>query len=137
MKIAKIYLLIWRSVKRSHYFLGEGTESRRYLTLLAYCCLMILLYSYSLPAGKGESSVTSLFFLFPSQLLATPSVPVGFKGRVGIKAHEVKHLRAMWETQVQSLGREDPLEKEMAIHSSTLAWKIPRTEEPGGLQSME
>ena len=48
----------------------------------------------------------------------------------------VKHLLAMQETQVQSLGREDPLEKEMAPHSSTLAWKIPWTEEPGRLQSM-
>ena len=48
----------------------------------------------------------------------------------------VKHLPAVRETQVQSLGWEDPLEKEMATHSSTLAWKIPRTEEPGGLQSM-
>ena len=42
----------------------------------------------------------------------------------------------MWETRVRSLGREDPLEKEMATHSSTLAWKIPWMEEPGGLQSM-
>ena len=42
----------------------------------------------------------------------------------------------MWETQVQSLGQEDLLEKEMATHSSILAWKIPWTEEPGGLQSM-
>ena len=48
----------------------------------------------------------------------------------------VKHLLAMWETQVQSLDREDPLEKEMATHSSTLAWKIPWMEEPGRLQSM-
>ena len=48
----------------------------------------------------------------------------------------VKHLPAMRETQVQFLGREDPLEKEMAIHSSTLAWKIPWTEEPDRLQSM-
>ena len=40
------------------------------------------------------------------------------------------------ETQVQSLGQEDPLEKEMAIHSNILAWEIPWTEEPGGLQSM-
>ena len=45
----------------------------------------------------------------------------------------VKHLSTMRETWVQSLGREDPLEKEMAIHSSTIAWKIPRTEEPGRL----
>ena len=48
----------------------------------------------------------------------------------------VKHLPAMQEAWVQSLGREDPLEKEMATHSSTLAWKIPWTEEPGRLQSM-
>ena len=48
----------------------------------------------------------------------------------------VKHLPAMWETWVQSLGQEDSLEKEMATHSSTLACKIPWTEEPGRLQSM-
>ena len=48
----------------------------------------------------------------------------------------VKHLSTMQETRVRSLGREDPLEKEMAIHSSTIAWKIPCTEEPGRLQSM-
>ena len=51
-------------------------------------------------------------------------------------AQTVKRLPAMWETWVRSLGREDPLEKEMAIHSSTLAWKIPWTEEPNRLQSM-
>ena len=48
----------------------------------------------------------------------------------------VKRLPAMRETQVQSLGQEDPLEKEMATHSSTLAWKIPWMEEPGRLQSI-
>ena len=48
----------------------------------------------------------------------------------------VKRLSMMQETQVRSLGWEDPLEKEMAIHSSTIAWKIPWTEEPGRLQSM-
>ena len=47
-----------------------------------------------------------------------------------------KELPANLETQVQSLGREDPLEKEMATHSSILAWEIPQTEEPGRLQSM-
>ena len=46
-------------------------------------------------------------------------------------AQMVKHLPPMWETQVQSLGGEDPLEKEMATHSSIRAWKIPWTEEPG------
>jgi len=48
----------------------------------------------------------------------------------------VKHLPAMWETQVRSLGWEDPLEKEMATHTSILAWKIPWTEEPGRLHPM-
>ena len=51
-------------------------------------------------------------------------------------AQTVMHLPAMWETRVRFLGQEDPLEEEMAIHSSTLAWKIPRTEEPDRLQSM-
>ena len=51
-------------------------------------------------------------------------------------AQTVKHLSPMLKTQVRSLGREDPLEKEMATHPSALAWKIPWTEEPGGLQSM-
>ena len=51
-------------------------------------------------------------------------------------AQRVEHLPTMWETRVQSLGWEDLLEKEMATHSSILAWKIPWMEEPGGLQSM-
>ena len=50
-------------------------------------------------------------------------------------AQTAKHLPAVQETQVRSLGREDPLEKEMATQSSILAWRIPWTEEPGGLQS--
>ena len=48
----------------------------------------------------------------------------------------IKNLLAMQETQVRSLGQEDPLEEGMAIHSSVLSWRIPRTEEPGGLQSV-
>ena len=51
-------------------------------------------------------------------------------------AQRVKRLPAMQETWGRSLGQEDPLEKEMATHSSTLAWKIPWTEKPGRLQSM-
>ena len=56
---------------------------------------------------------------------------MGFPGGSG-----VKHPPAMQETQVRSLGQEDPLEKEMATHSSTLAWKILWTEKPGRLESM-
>ena len=51
-------------------------------------------------------------------------------------AQRLKCLPGMQETRVQSLGQEDPLEKEMATHSNTLAWRIPRREEPGRLQSM-
>ena len=56
--------------------------------------------------------------------------------QTSLMAQMVKHLSTMQETRVWSLGREDPLEKEMAIRSSTIAWKIPWTEEPGRLQSM-
>ena len=58
---------------------------------------------------------------------------MGFPGGSG---GMVKNLTAMWETWVRSLGQEDPLEKGMATHSSILAWKIPWTEDPGGLKSM-
>ena len=65
----------------------------------------------------------------------------GFKmalsmGRASLVAQTVKHMPTMWETWVQSLGQEDLLEKEMAPHSSILAWKIPWTGEPGRLQSV-
>ena len=56
--------------------------------------------------------------------------------RATLEVQAVKNLPAVQETWVRSLGSEDPLEKEMATHSSILAWGIPRTEEPGGLQSM-
>ena len=58
------------------------------------------------------------------------------KERTSLVAQMVKRLFKMWEAQVRALGWEDPLEKKMAIHSSTIAWKIPWTEEPGRLQSM-
>ena len=61
----------------------------------------------------------------------SPGVGEGFPG-----GSDVKNLPAMQETQVPSLGQEDSLEKGMATHSSTLAWRIPWTEGPGGLQSM-
>ena len=52
-------------------------------------------------------------------------------------SQRVKNLPTIWETWLRSLGWEDPLEMEMATHSNMLAWRIPWTEEPGGLQSME
>ena len=59
-----------------------------------------------------------------------------FTKETSLVAQTVQRLSTMRETWVQSLGWEDPLEKEMAIHSSTIAWKIPWTEEPDMLQSM-
>ena len=60
-------------------------------------------------------------------------MPVKMKWEASLVA---QNLPAMWETWVRSLGREDPLEEGMATHSSVLAWRIPWTEEPRGLQSM-
>ena len=59
-----------------------------------------------------------------------------FVTRASLVAQRLKRLPGMWETGVWSRGREDPLEKELATHSSTLAWRIPWREEPGRLQSM-
>ena len=56
--------------------------------------------------------------------------------RASLVAQRLKRLPAMWEIWIQCLGWEDPLQKEMATHSSILAWRIPWMEEPGGLQSM-
>ena len=63
-------------------------------------------------------------------------MPKSMLSRASLVAQTVKCLPAMWETWVQSLGWEDTLEKEMATHPSTLAWKIPRMEEPCRLQYM-
>ena len=64
-----------------------------------------------------------------------PSAGVGEKACLPLGASQA-YPPAMQETQFQFLGREDPLEKEIATHASILAWRIPLTEEPGGLQSM-
>ena len=72
------------------------------------------------------------------ELLTTPSrLGHSFEGIASLVAQWVKNLPAMQEIWVQFLGQEDPLEKEMATYSSILAWKIPWTEKPGRLQSME
>ena len=60
-------------------------------------------------------------------------IPKAFLGGVSLVVQRLKHLPAMWETWVLSLGQEDPLEKEMATHSSILAWRIPWMKELGGL----
>ena len=90
----------------------------------------------------GETMETVTDFIFSgSKITADGDCSHGIKrrlplGRTSLVAQTVKHLSTMRETRVQSPGWEDPLEKEMAIHSRTIAWKIPWTEEPGRLQSM-
>ena len=68
-------------------------------------------------------------------LLWTVGILKGTINGASLVTQRVKRLPAMWESWARSLGRKDPLEKEMATHSSILAWRIPWTEEPGGLQS--
>ena len=105
-----------------------------------------------LPQIKLNSQLSSCtFFLVNNTLLALHFIFSWFGERASIKhlcwistfnqgspfeAQLVKNLPTMQETRVRSLGQEDPLEKEMATHSSILAWRLPWTEEPGGLQSM-
>ena len=87
-----------------------------------------------------QASVEPSKSLFPQSCVTSGSSMVGLmvtsSKRSSLVAQTVKHLPTIRETQVRSLGWEDPLEKETATHSSTLAWKIPWTEEPGRLQSM-
>ena len=77
-----------------------------------------------------------ILFLFFSPPPPANSISNCIELWASLVAQRLKHLPAMQETWVRSLGRKDPLEKAMAIHSSILAWRIPWTEEPGGLQSM-
>ena len=86
------------------------------------------------PKGQSES-LGFILHLPPKKLLYFESITWA-----SLIAQQVKNPPAMQQTQetgVQSLGQEDPLEEEMETHSSVLAWEIPRTEEPGGLQSTE
>ena len=101
-------------------------------------------------SGLPGSVFLNKWKLYQNRLACeSPGVPGGGVGRrwptavgpppwlrTSLVAQMVKHLPIVRETQVQSLGREDLLEKEMAVHSSILAWKIPWTKEPGRLQSM-
>ena len=83
-------------------------------------------------SGSPLSGVKLILLLIFVRLIRDTFSSAG----ASLVAQLVKNLPAMQETWVQSLGQEDPLEKEMATHSSSLAWRIPWTEEPGGLQSM-
>ena len=83
--------------------------------------------------GWGWTSNPGLFYYIKTKKRYKSHL---FNAWASLPAQMVKNWPAKRETWVRSLGGEDPLEKEMATHSSTLAWKIPWMEEPGGLQSM-
>ena len=82
-----------------------------------------------------KSGIDASSFAFCLRLLWLFEVFCGCICRASLVAQRLKHLPAVQETWIQSLGWEDPLEKEMATHFSILAWRIPRREEPGRLQS--
>ena len=88
------------------------------------------------PAWKRTSSILSRRRLKYDRITSIALINLKMLGKKGLVAQRVKSLPAMWETQVWSLDWQDPLEKEMANHSSILAWRIPWMEEPGRLQSM-
>ena len=88
------------------------------------------------PKAGGPGSITGQGTRSHVPPLRPHAAKYVFCGGASLITQLVKNLPAMQETQVQFLNWEDPLEKEMAIQSNILAWKIPWTEEPGGLQSM-
>ena len=93
-------------------------------------------YKKTLTSPKSQGSFNTLLSL-NDQADKNNNIEILNKiNRTDLVAQLVKNLPAVQETWVQFLGWEDPLEKEMAIHSSILAWRIPWTEEPGGLQSV-
>ena len=82
----------------------------------------------------SEARMTTLILTFPQVYIGDVSTSSVLWA--SLVAQTIKNLPEMWETWVRALGWEDPLKKEMAIHSSAIAWKIAWTEEPGRLQSM-
>ena len=85
---------------------------------------------------KEENRINGDCLVIGLRNLMVPLIEIWKTELTSLVAQMVKHLPIMWETRVQSLGWEDLLEKEMATHSSILAWKISWTEKPGRLQSM-
>ena len=111
-----------------------------FLSVLGLCCcesisLAVASWGYSL-VGRTGFSFRWLLLLRSMALGSRASVVAFPRLLTSLVAQTVKRLSTMRETWVRSLAREDPLEKEMAPHSSTIAWKIPWTQEPGRLHSM-
>ena len=104
---------------------------------LLFCCPLLVLPSI-FPTIRVFSNESVLRIWWPKYWSFSFSISLSseYLGLTSLVAQTVKHLYMMWEIWVRSLGQEDPLEKEMATHSSILAWKILWMEEPSRLQSM-
>ena len=113
----------------------KDTQTNKDRKLRWQCHCQIAAIVRSIASDKKEHLI--LIQVQPSKKmrLLNLNVPNNITG-ASLVAQMVKHLTTVWETWVRSLGQEDPLEKEMATHSSIHAWKITWTEEPGRLQSM-
>ena len=110
-----------------------AARKQNFFSRASICCHAQLCQSIQTVQNMHSSSRDQPQFIH----LCTPGNNPLFSTKLASRvAQTVKNLPAMQETWVQVLGREDPLEEEMATHSSILAWRIPWTEEPGGLQSM-
>ena len=112
-----------------------------FLKFISYYTILFVKVKWILPTLLLKSTRTSgpsisFVFLYFSTIIYYKILTIIYYSLASLVAQTVKCLPAIQETQVRSLGWEDPPEKEMTAHSSTLAWKIPWTEEPGRLQSM-
>ena len=96
---------------------------------------MEIMASGPITSWQIDGETVADFILGGSKITADGDCSHEIKRCLLLVAQRLKHLPAMWETWVRSLGQEDPLEKEMATHSTILAWRIGWAEEPGGLQS--
>ena len=120
---------MWSSNTRSNIELLRITFSFQ-TSVKTTKCLTVCICMYTTPEAHHIPWFVNLFLT--KWLLKNVYV----YSRTSLVAQMVKRLSALRETQVRSLGGENPLEKEMAVHPSTIAWKIPWIEEPGRLQSM-
>ena len=145
----EVQVHVWRAVAKRNVMSSHLTFLHPHLyRLFLFLFLLYLQFLNSLlqEPPRGPLLISSTWGEFAS--VTSPSSPVlllflllsGLElssiWTLSLVAQRIKRLPAMQETWVRSLGWEDPLEKEMATHSSILAWRIPWTEEPGELQSM-
>ena len=127
-----LYCQYWKGNRRLPHGTFCKTQSR--WQLLFHCLFRAVLSRFS--CVQLFATVRTVACQAPLSMLALLLLTLKVLDSPSLVAQMAKNLPVMQETQVQSLGQEDPLEKGIATHSSILAWRIPWTEEPGGLQCM-